>query len=247
MRGTTASQRRLTPATAAPPPPAIAPGEKAAPLADDAPLNFSAAALIATHSCLSCSTREARILLIYARSFSIPSRKFADKAQPVIPSLLLCHPERSEGSALLVQARPSSSGQALSDSRPPKLQRRRKRRICFRDSRDSRSRSLVAALLGMTWWGCSPEGDRYLALEAKSSPRFDNDTLRGLRAIRPLPGLGRLLVYTGGFASHRGRNRRLARGEILRRRLPQRAFLIRKESGPVRTPCNATPSPAGGG
>src|SRR6266540_7083397 len=70
MRGTTASQRRLTPATAAPPPPAIAPGEKAAPLADDAPLNFSAAALIATHSCLSCSTREARILLIYARFFS---------------------------------------------------------------------------------------------------------------------------------------------------------------------------------
>src|SRR6266545_83365 len=70
MRGTTASQRRSTPATAALPPPAIAPGEKAAPLADDAPLNFSAAALIATHSCLSCSTREARILLIYARSFS---------------------------------------------------------------------------------------------------------------------------------------------------------------------------------
>src|SRR6266496_1950122 len=86
MRGTTASQRRSTPATAAPPPPAIAPGEKAAPLADDAPLNFSAAALIATHSCLSCSTREARILLIYARFFSIPSRKFADKVQPVILS-----------------------------------------------------------------------------------------------------------------------------------------------------------------
>src|SRR6266498_6060113 len=81
MRGTTASQRRLTPATAAPPPPAIAPGEKAAPLADDAPLNFSAAALIATHSCLSCSTREARILLIYARSFSHTCREDADTAK----------------------------------------------------------------------------------------------------------------------------------------------------------------------
>jgi predicted AAA+ superfamily ATPase len=42
------------------------------------------------------------------------------------------------------------------------------------------------------------KGDRYLAIEVKSSPRFDNDTLRGLRAIRPLPGLRRLLlVYTG--------------------------------------------------
>jgi len=42
------------------------------------------------------------------------------------------------------------------------------------------------------------KGDRYLAVEVKSSPRFDNDTLRGLRAIRPLHGLRRLLlVYTG--------------------------------------------------
>jgi len=42
------------------------------------------------------------------------------------------------------------------------------------------------------------KGDRYLAVEVKSSPRFDNDNLRGLRAIRPLHGLRRLLlVYTG--------------------------------------------------
>src|SRR6266545_173084 len=48
------------------------------------------------------------VAMIETSVSSIPSRKFADKAQPVIPSLLLCHPERSEGSALLVQARPSS-------------------------------------------------------------------------------------------------------------------------------------------
>jgi predicted AAA+ superfamily ATPase len=42
------------------------------------------------------------------------------------------------------------------------------------------------------------KGARYVAVEVKSSPRFDNDTLRGLRAIQPLPGLRRrLLVYTG--------------------------------------------------
>jgi len=39
---------------------------------------------------------------------------------------------------------------------------------------------------------------RYVAVEVKSSPRLDNEALRGLRAIRPLPGLTRLLlVYTG--------------------------------------------------
>lgn len=42
------------------------------------------------------------------------------------------------------------------------------------------------------------KGKRYLAVEVKSSPRLDNEALRGLRAIRPLPGLTRLLlVYTG--------------------------------------------------
>lgn len=42
------------------------------------------------------------------------------------------------------------------------------------------------------------KGARYVAVDVKSSPRFDNDTLRGLRAIQPLPGLRRrLLVYTG--------------------------------------------------
>jgi uncharacterized protein len=42
------------------------------------------------------------------------------------------------------------------------------------------------------------KGKRYLAVEVKSSPRLDNESLRGLRAIRGLPGLTRLLlVYTG--------------------------------------------------
>lgn len=41
-------------------------------------------------------------------------------------------------------------------------------------------------------------GGRTLAIEAKSSPRYDGAMLRGLRAIAPLPGLARrVLVYTG--------------------------------------------------
>ena len=42
------------------------------------------------------------------------------------------------------------------------------------------------------------KGKRYLAVEVKSSPRFDNETLRGLRAIQALPDLARrIIVYTG--------------------------------------------------
>ncbi|OHD71263.1 MAG: hypothetical protein A2V99_11230 [Spirochaetes bacterium RBG_16_67_19] len=48
-------------------------------------------------------------------------------------------------------------------------------------------------------------GGRYVAIEAKSSPKLQDAHLKGLRAIAPLPGLHRRLVVYAGSPSERSR------------------------------------------